>query len=207
MPRRRSGRLWPKPIRHHGILGEEFGALSPDAEYCWVIDPIDGTRAFIIGQPLWGTLIGLTRDGVPLLGLMDQPFTGERFWAARARPTSAMAARTRTIRTRACASLGDALLAATSPDFFAGEDEHGRFDSLEPRRAAQALRRRLLQLLHARARPDRPRGRGGAQALRHSPADPDHRAGGRHRHTWEGGDPREAAASSPPATRACTRRR
>ncbi len=64
---------------HHGILGEEFGALNPDAEYCWVIDPIDGTRSFVIGLPIWGTLIGLTRDGVPLLGLMDQPFTGERF--------------------------------------------------------------------------------------------------------------------------------
>ena len=65
----------------HGILGEEFGATATDAEYCWIIDPIDGTRAFILGLPLWGTLIGLTRAGSPLLGLMDQPFTRERFWS------------------------------------------------------------------------------------------------------------------------------
>ena len=65
----------------HGILGEEFGATATDAEYCWIIDPIDGTRAFILGLPIWGTLIGLTRAGSPLLGLMDQPFTRERFWS------------------------------------------------------------------------------------------------------------------------------
>ena len=65
----------------HGILGEEFGAAAGNTEYCWVIDPIDGTRSFILGLPLWGTLIGLTRAGVPLLGVMDQPFTGERFWS------------------------------------------------------------------------------------------------------------------------------
>ena len=65
----------------HGIVGEEFGASRPEADYCWIIDPIDGTRAFIVGQPLWGTLIGLLRNGTPLLGLMNQPFTGERFWS------------------------------------------------------------------------------------------------------------------------------
>ena len=47
----------------HGIVGEEFGASRPEADYCWIIDPIDGTRAFIVGQPLWGTLIGLLRNG------------------------------------------------------------------------------------------------------------------------------------------------
>ncbi len=51
--------------------------------YQWVLDPIDGTRAFIMGSPLWGTLIGLVDNGKPVLGLMDQPFTRERFWAYR----------------------------------------------------------------------------------------------------------------------------
>ena len=61
-------------------MGEEFGAERRDAEYVWVLDPIDGTRAFMAGLPLWGTLIGLTRRGAPAYGLMHQPFTGERFF-------------------------------------------------------------------------------------------------------------------------------
>ncbi len=63
----------------HGILGEEYGEENSDAQYCWIIDPIDGTRSFISGLPLWGTLIGLYRDGKPLAGIMHQPFTGERY--------------------------------------------------------------------------------------------------------------------------------
>ena len=55
----------PQAYPAHGILGEEFGATATDADYCWIIDPIDGTRAFIVGQPLWGTLIGLMRAGRP----------------------------------------------------------------------------------------------------------------------------------------------
>ena len=63
----------------HGIVGEEFGPERADAEFVWVLDPIDGTRAFITGLPLWGILIGLLRGGKPILGMMAQPFTGERF--------------------------------------------------------------------------------------------------------------------------------
>ena len=118
---------------HHGILGEEFGALNPDAEYCWVIDPIDGTRSFVIGLPVWGTLIGLTRDGLPLLGLMDQPFTGERFFGGHDGAYLRHGGAERVIRARACASLKDALLATTSTDFFTSAEEHGRFDELSRR--------------------------------------------------------------------------
>ena len=60
----------------HGVLGEEFGSENTEAEYVWVLDPIDGTRAFISGIPVWGTLIGLTRKGVPVYGMMHQPFSG-----------------------------------------------------------------------------------------------------------------------------------
>jgi myo-inositol-1(or 4)-monophosphatase len=63
----------------HGIVGEEYGADQADAEYVWYLDPIDGTKAFISGMPLWGTLIALTRFGEPVFGMMHQPFTGERF--------------------------------------------------------------------------------------------------------------------------------
>jgi histidinol phosphatase-like enzyme (inositol monophosphatase family) len=115
----------------HGILGEEFGAHHTDAEYCWIVDPIDGTRAFILGLPLWGTLIGLTRSGAPLLGLMDQPFTHERFWSGETESYFRHDDGAATImRTRPCAELGQALLATTSTDFFTSEDEHIRFGAL-----------------------------------------------------------------------------
>ena len=114
----------------HGIVGEEFGTVRGDAEYCWVIDPIDGTRSFMLGLPIWGTLIGLTREGRPLLGMMDQPFTGERFWSGEREALFRHEGKTRPMRTRACAALSDALLATTSTDFFTHEDEHRRFDIL-----------------------------------------------------------------------------
>ena len=113
----------------HGILGEEFGLQDGEAEYCWVIDPIDGTRSFILGLPLWGTLIGLTRLGAPLLGLMDQPFTGERFWSGEKDAFFRRNGTTTAIRTRGCESLGQARLATTSTDFFTAEQQ-SRFAAL-----------------------------------------------------------------------------
>ncbi len=113
----------------HGIVGEEFAEERADAEYCWIIDPIDGTRAFIMGHPLWGTLIGLTENGAPLIGLMDQPYTKERFWSRENASFFAKDGETKTINVRACASLIDATLASTTPDMFEGEDLD-RFDVL-----------------------------------------------------------------------------
>src|SRR5919202_2403785 len=63
----------------HGIVGEEFGSERTDAEYVWLLDPIDGTKSFISGMPAWGTLIGLMRFGKPVFGMMHQPFLRERF--------------------------------------------------------------------------------------------------------------------------------
>jgi len=99
----------------HGILGEEHGNERIDAEYVWVLDPIDGTKSFIAGMPAWGTLIGLMRFGEPVFGMMHQPFTRERFsgdgGAARYRgPTG-----NRDLHVRGCGSLADALLFTTSP--------------------------------------------------------------------------------------------
>ena len=103
----------------HGILGEEYGAQTSRSPYTWVIDPIDGTKAFITGMPLWGTLIGLTHDGRATLGLMDQPFTRERVWAG---PDASFwrlpGARAKRIATRPCPRLADAILSTTSPDLF-----------------------------------------------------------------------------------------
>ncbi len=63
----------------HGIIGEEYGAERPEADYVWVLDPIDGTKSFISGLPTWGTLIGLMKFGQPVYGMMSQPFTRERY--------------------------------------------------------------------------------------------------------------------------------
>ncbi|MGB2930760.1 MAG: histidinol-phosphatase [Methyloceanibacter sp.] len=114
----------------HGIVGEELGSTNADADYCWILDPIDGTRAFIMGQPMWGTLIGLLQGGQPLLGLMDQPFTGERFWAGADQAFFRHRGVERRMRTRACPQLGQALLATTSPEMFTAGDEQARFQSL-----------------------------------------------------------------------------
>lgn len=69
-----------KTFPNHGIVGEEFGNERIDAEFVWVLDPIDGTRAFMTGKPLFGTIIGLMHDGKPILGCVDQPYTKERWF-------------------------------------------------------------------------------------------------------------------------------
>ena len=91
----------------------------------WIIDPIDGTRAFITGMPLWGTLIGLLDAGEPVLGLMNQPFTGERFWGAggKAHSCDPAAARRDGSRRGPAQSLAEAMLTTTHPDMFAKAGE------------------------------------------------------------------------------------
>ena len=120
----------------HGIVGEEFGAVNAGADYVWTLDPIDGTRAFILGLPLWGTLIGLQHEGRPVLGLMDQPFIGERFWNDESAAWYRGPKGLQRCQTRRCEGLGRALLTATTPDMFEGEDEV-RFNRL-----AKAVRMR-----------------------------------------------------------------
>lgn len=123
----------------HGILGEEFGSERAAADLRWVVDPIDGTRSFITGSPLWGTLIGLLYQGSPVLGLMDQPYTGERFWSSEtgshARDVNGKARR---VRTRACPKVADALMMTTSPDLFATGHEMEGFERV--RRAVRMTR-------------------------------------------------------------------
>ncbi|HVZ51077.1 MAG TPA: histidinol-phosphatase [Pseudolabrys sp.] len=99
----------------HGILGEEYGSERTDAEYVWVLDPIDGTKSFIAGMVAWGTLIGLMRFGEPVFGMMHQPFTRERFSGDNGAARYRGPAGDRTLRVRPCEELGDALLFTTSP--------------------------------------------------------------------------------------------
>jgi myo-inositol-1(or 4)-monophosphatase len=99
----------------HGIVGEEFGSERPDAEYVWVLDPIDGTKSFIAGMPAWGTLIALTRSGEPVFGMMHQPFTRERFSGDSAAAHYRGPAGERELHVRACGALSEALLFTTSP--------------------------------------------------------------------------------------------
>src|SRR5215471_7970684 len=106
----------------HGIVGEEFGAERDDAEYVWVLDPIDGTKSFICGMPAWGTLIALTRMGEPVYGLMHQPFVGERFSGDGASARYRGPAGERALVCRRCADIADAVLFTTSPLLMNAED-------------------------------------------------------------------------------------
>ncbi len=113
----------------HGVVGEEFGDTRPDADFCWTIDPIDGTRGFIMGQPLWGTLIGLSVKGAPLLGMMSQPYIGERFWSGESEAYFARGSQTQRIQARRCPTLDNAVLASTAPELF-DDQEFSRFEAL-----------------------------------------------------------------------------
>ena len=99
----------------HGITGEEFAAERPEAEYVWVLDPIDGTKSFISGFPIWGTLIALLHKGTPVFGMMHQPFTREHFAGDCSAANYRGPAGGRALRARACAGLEDAVLLTTSP--------------------------------------------------------------------------------------------
>ena len=104
----------------HGVVGEEQGDDRADAEYVWVLDPIDGTRKFITGNPLFGTLIALLHHGRPILGLIDMPMLGERWIGAAGRPTRfADRQGAREAQVRPCADLTAAVLSASSPHMFA----------------------------------------------------------------------------------------
>ncbi len=106
----------------HGILGEEHGNVGLDREHVWVIDPIDGTRAFISGVPVWGTLIGLQKNGRATMGMIDQPFTGERYFADGNGATYSGPDGERRLQVRDCGSLSNATLFTTSPHLFLGEE-------------------------------------------------------------------------------------
>lgn len=110
---------------YHGIHGEEFGIKEANSLFEWVLDPVDGTRAFISGLPTWGTLIALKYNGVPVIGVIDQPYLKERYlgWPGGSTLNG------EPIKTRACSGLGTATLSTTDPDLFTAS-ERPRFDKI-----------------------------------------------------------------------------
>jgi myo-inositol-1(or 4)-monophosphatase len=106
----------------HGVVGEEFAPERGDAEFVWVLDPIDGTKSFISGMPAWGTLIALTRAGHPVFGMVHQPFIGERFMGDGVAATYRGPAGNRALMVRSCAGLAEAVLYTTSPRLMSTAD-------------------------------------------------------------------------------------
>ena len=122
----------------HGVIGEEYGEDRPDAEFVWVLDPVDGTRAFVAGLPLWAHLIGLRFQGEPLLGVIGQPYLNEVFLGS---PTGSRLIRPggeRPLRVRPCAQLTEATLAATDPAAYFNGAELGAWNQV--RAAARIVR-------------------------------------------------------------------
>ena len=110
--------LIEKPYPDHGIIGEEFAAKPAKSGFNWVLDPIDGTRAFICGMPTWTTLIGLTLEGKAVLGVMSQPFIGEVFVGGPFGSWSEQGSVKRRLTVRPAADIG------------AGGSDHGRTGNL-----------------------------------------------------------------------------
>lgn len=111
-------RLIRATFPEHGIVGEEFADDRPDAEHVWVVDPIDGTRAFLCGLPVWGTLIGLMKNGEPVLGAMSQPYTGELFVGGVGKAHLKGPRGQRELRTRETGDLASATMMTTDPRLF-----------------------------------------------------------------------------------------
>lgn len=111
--------LLAKHRPHDGVIGEEHASTNDGAARLWVIDPIDGTRAFISGRPLFGTLIALLEDGVPVLGIIDQCIIGDRWLGVAGAPTTLSG---QPVRTRTCATIAQARIGTTSPQAFEPAD-------------------------------------------------------------------------------------
>jgi histidinol phosphatase-like enzyme (inositol monophosphatase family) len=109
--------LLDEHVPQHGVFGEEHGAVRTDAEYVWVLDPIDGTKAYITGLPIFGTLIALLHRGRPVLGIIDQPILQERWLGVDGQPSTLNG---QPIHVRACASLDRAYMYSTAPLMFPG---------------------------------------------------------------------------------------
>jgi histidinol phosphatase-like enzyme (inositol monophosphatase family) len=127
-------KLLSSHMPEHGVFGEEHGAERTDAEYVWVLDPIDGTKAFITRLPIFGTLIALLHRGTPVMGVIDQPILGERWLGVAGQPSTLNG---KPIRVRACPALDRAYMYSTAPIMFPGE--------MEKRHAALAKKVKLFR--------------------------------------------------------------
>jgi len=121
----------------HGVIGEEWGEDRPDSEFVWVLDPVDGTRAFIAGLPVWTTLIGLRFQGQPVLGSIGQSFLGEIFIGHAGGARLLHPGGERPLKVRACAGLAEAVIASTDASLF----KDGQRQAWNAVRAASRLAR------------------------------------------------------------------
>jgi len=111
----------------HGIVGEEYGDQNSDSDYVWVLDPIDGTMAFVAGLPTFSTLIALTWRGSPVLGIMDSPVTQERWIGVDGLGTTLNG---KNIQSRSCKTLGNAFAHTSSPLYFASDSDIAAYDRM-----------------------------------------------------------------------------
>jgi inositol-phosphate phosphatase/L-galactose 1-phosphate phosphatase/histidinol-phosphatase len=109
-----------KQFPDHGIIGEEYGVKAAKSDYTWILDPIDGTSSFIIGRPIFGTLIGLSYKGKSVLGIMNQPITSERWIGIEG---DASYFNNKKIRTRNCTEISNAVMCSSSSFYFQNADE------------------------------------------------------------------------------------
>jgi len=111
----------------HGIYGEEFGQVRTDAEYVWVLDPIDGTKSFITGKPLFGTLIACLKNGEPIVGIIDQCVLDERWVGIVGKGTTLNG---KPVTTTASSGLKESMMYATTPHMFAEGEESAKFEQM-----------------------------------------------------------------------------
>jgi histidinol phosphatase-like enzyme (inositol monophosphatase family) len=121
----------------HGIRGEEYGFLSGRDRLTWVIDPIDGTRAFVIGLLHWGVLLALNDGDHPVIGVMHQPYVGETFVGSRLGAELRRGSETRTLKTRRCVDIKDATVCATDPAMFSEPGEREAFRGITSKARAR----------------------------------------------------------------------
>lgn len=115
----------------HGIHGEEYGVKDGRSPFTWVLDPVDGTRAFVSGMPTWATLIGLSHEGRPMVGLMNQPVVGDLFYGNPHGAWHSYRGTAAPITTRKGVSLPRATLGTTAPELYRSEENQRRFQSLK----------------------------------------------------------------------------
>lgn len=114
----------------HQIVGEEAGVSGPDGRYRWLIDPIDGTKSFVTGSPLWGILVGLIEDGRPIAGWMHQPYIGETFASVGGTATITRGDERRTLATRQGVGIAESVMYTTFPGMFTADDDRDAFARL-----------------------------------------------------------------------------
>jgi myo-inositol-1(or 4)-monophosphatase len=117
----------------HGIHGEEYGIKEGRSPFTWVLDPVDGTRSFVCGMPTWATLIGLSHEGKPALGLMNQPVVGDMFYGSPEGAWHDYRGVTSPIRTRTGVPLSRATIGTTAPELYRSAENQRRFQALRGR--------------------------------------------------------------------------